>query len=58
MGKMEKLLDDDAIKDFHSSMKNFDSASRKLELMMPKIEHFFFNYIQEVGIYFNKLTGL
>ena len=46
MGKMEKLLDDETIANLHSSIKNFDSASKKFDLMMPKIEHLIDNSVQ------------
>ncbi len=40
MVQMEKLVDDEAIKNFHASMKNLDNATRNLDAMMPKIELF------------------
>jgi len=40
MDKMQKLLNDETIKHFQSSMQSLDSASRKLNVMMPKIESF------------------
>ena len=46
MSQMEKLLSDEAIKDFHSSLKNFDKVTKKLDLMMPKIEHFVDNSVE------------
>ncbi len=40
MDKMERLLDDETIRHTQSSMKNLDSATAKLDVMMPKIDHF------------------
>jgi phospholipid/cholesterol/gamma-HCH transport system substrate-binding protein len=40
MDRMEKLIDEEAISNLHSSLENFDNATRKVDLMMPKIEHF------------------
>jgi len=40
MGQMEKLLSDEAIDSFHSSIKNLDKVTKKVDLMLPKIEHF------------------
>jgi phospholipid/cholesterol/gamma-HCH transport system substrate-binding protein len=46
MDKLERLLDDKTIKHFHSTMKNFNKASSKLEAMMPKIELFVVNSVE------------
>ncbi|MBU0721397.1 MCE family protein [bacterium] len=40
MGRMEKLLDDETIKNFQGTAKNLNSSSLKLDKMMPKIELF------------------
>jgi len=40
MTQMEKLANDEAIEDFHASLKNMDRVTKKLDVMMPKIEHF------------------
>ncbi len=46
MHKMEKFLDDDTIKHLQSSAKNLDETTNKLNLMMPKIEHFIDNSVE------------
>ncbi|WP_294961984.1 MlaD family protein [Sulfurimonas sp.] len=40
MTQMDKLMTDDAIKDLHESIKNFNSASKQMDALMPKIELF------------------
>jgi len=40
MYKMGLLLDEDTIKHIHSSIKNLDEFSQKLNKMMPKIDNF------------------
>ena len=40
MDKMDRLLDEDTIKHFHSSVKNIDNMSGKLNNMMPNIDGF------------------
>lgn len=45
MTQMNKLVSDKAIADFHSSLKNFDSATKKIDNMMPRIEHFVDNSV-------------
>ncbi|WP_241761433.1 MlaD family protein [Sulfurimonas gotlandica] len=45
MTQMDKLLSDEAIANFHSSIKNFDNATKKIDVMMPKIEHFVDNSV-------------
>jgi len=39
MTQMNKLMSDEAIANFHSSLKNFDNATKKLDEMMPRIKH-------------------
>jgi phospholipid/cholesterol/gamma-HCH transport system substrate-binding protein len=46
MNKLETLLDKNTINHFHSTMKNFDNASSKLDAMMPKIELFVVNSVE------------
>ena len=40
MDKLEKMLDEDTISHFHSSIKNLDKAGNKLNTMMPKVDTF------------------
>ncbi|RLA73509.1 MAG: MCE family protein [Epsilonproteobacteria bacterium] len=40
MGQMEKLMNDKAIANLHSSIKNIDTASNKFDAMLPKVEYF------------------
>jgi len=40
MSRLEKMLDEDTINHFHSSIKNMDRAGYKLNTMMPKIDTF------------------
>jgi phospholipid/cholesterol/gamma-HCH transport system substrate-binding protein len=40
MDKMEKLLDDETIGNFHTSMKNLASASKKVDNLLPKVDNF------------------
>jgi len=46
MTQMDKLMSDEAIADFHSSLKNFDRVTQKFDVMMPKIEHFVDNSVE------------
>ncbi len=39
MDKMQQVLDNETIKHFQSSMANLDSATKKMDIMMPKIEN-------------------
>ena len=45
MTQMDKLMSDEAISDFHTSVKNFNKATKKIDEMMPKIEHFVDNSV-------------
>lgn len=45
MTQMDKLLSDEAIANLHSSIKNFDRATKKIDKMMPNIEHFVDNSV-------------
>nr|WP_321267986.1 MlaD family protein [uncultured Sulfurimonas sp.] len=45
MAQMDKLMSDEAIANLHSSIKNFDSATKKMDKMMPRIEVFVDNSI-------------
>ncbi len=45
MKKMDRLMSDEAIEDFHASLKNLNSASKKLDKLMPKIDIFVDNSI-------------
>ncbi|MEA1892931.1 MAG: MlaD family protein [Campylobacterota bacterium] len=45
VGNMEKLLNDDMINDFQTSMKNLSSATKKLDEVMPRIDKFIDNSI-------------
>ncbi|NOR57791.1 MAG: MCE family protein, partial [Sulfurimonas sp.] len=45
MTQMNKLMSDEAIADLHASMKNFRSATKKMDVMMPKIENFVDNSV-------------
>jgi len=40
MDRMERLLSDETIKHFQSSIVNFNNTTKKIDKMMPKIEHF------------------
>lgn len=40
MTQMEKLANDEVIEDIHTSFKNLDRVTKKLDLMMPKVDHF------------------
>jgi len=40
MDRMERLLSDETIKHFQSSIVNFNNTTKKIDNMMPKIEHF------------------
>ena len=40
MDRMERLLNDESITNFHSSMENFASASKKLDNLVPKVDIF------------------
>jgi phospholipid/cholesterol/gamma-HCH transport system substrate-binding protein len=46
MDKLDRLLDDETVKSFQRGMKNLDSASAKLDKMMPKIELFVENSVE------------
>jgi len=45
MLQMNKLMNDEAIANFHSSLKNFSNATKKIDSMMPRIEHFVDNSV-------------
>lgn len=45
MVQMNKLMNDEAIANFHSSLKNFSNATKKIDSMMPRIEHFVDNSV-------------
>jgi phospholipid/cholesterol/gamma-HCH transport system substrate-binding protein len=45
MTQMDKLMSDEAIDDLHSSIKNFNNATKKIDAMMPKIENFVDNSV-------------
>ncbi len=53
MDRMEQLLSDEAISDFHAGMKNFKTSSEKLDKMMPKINSF----IDKSVIWEDKIAG-
>ncbi|WP_415396449.1 MlaD family protein [Sulfurimonas sp. CS5] len=40
MTQMEKLANDEVIEDIHTSFKNLDRVTKKIDLMMPKVDHF------------------
>jgi len=46
MKKMNKLVSDEAIDDFHASIKNLNSASKKLDELIPKFGMFVNNSIE------------
>ncbi|MCW9025934.1 MAG: MlaD family protein [Thiovulaceae bacterium] len=46
MDKLEKLLNDKTIEHFQSSMENIDKASSKINIMLPRIEHFVNNSVE------------
>jgi phospholipid/cholesterol/gamma-HCH transport system substrate-binding protein len=57
MDKLDRLVNEKTINGFHSSIKNLDEVSNKLNLMMPRIEHFINNSIEwEDKISFNFQT--
>ena len=45
MIQMDKFMSDEAINNFHSSIKNFDRVTKKIDNMMPKIELFLDNSV-------------
>jgi phospholipid/cholesterol/gamma-HCH transport system substrate-binding protein len=45
MSKMERLLDEQTISDFHASMHNLASVSAKIDKLMPKIDKFIDNSV-------------
>ncbi len=53
MDRMERLLSDEVISDFHASMKSFKTSSEKLDKMMPKIDTF----IDKSVVWEDKIAG-
>ncbi|MFT7005458.1 MAG: phospholipid/cholesterol/gamma-HCH transport system substrate-binding protein [Sulfurimonas sp.] len=53
MSKMERLLDDQTISDFHSSMHNLASVSKKIDKLMPKMDKF----IDNSAVWENKISA-
>jgi len=54
MDKLDRLVNEKTINSFHSSIKNLDEVSIKLNTMMPRIEYFINNSIEwEDKISFN-----
>ncbi len=57
--KLDSLFNQKTIKDFQSSMKNLNSASAKLDILMPKVDKFLNNSIEwedKVSGSFNSIT--
>lgn len=52
MTQMNKLMSDEAIANLHSSLENFDKASKKVDDMMPRIE----NFVDNSVIWENKIS--
>lgn len=46
MDKLERMLNDQTVEHFQRSMQNIDSASAKIDKMMPEIEHFINNSVE------------
>lgn len=60
MDNMEKMLNAQTIEHFQRSMENLDSASAKLNMMMPKIERFVDNSVEwenKIATNFNAIMG-
>jgi len=60
MDKMERLLSDEAIEDFHTSMDNLASATDKVDTMMPKVEIFIDKSMlweEQIAKTFNSIMG-
>ena len=60
MNKIEKTLNDETIKHIQNSIKNLDSASVKINTMMPKIEEFASNSVEwenKIASSFNAIMG-
>ena len=58
MDKLERMLDEKTLHHFKSSMKNLDSASAKIDVMMPKIEKFAENSVEwenKIATYFQTI---
>jgi phospholipid/cholesterol/gamma-HCH transport system substrate-binding protein len=45
MTQMDKLLTDEAIANLHSSIKNLNNATKKIDVMLPKVESFVDNSV-------------
>lgn len=46
MSRMNRLLDDETINNFQSTMKNLNSSSKKLDEMMPRVDKFITNTVE------------
>ena len=60
MEKTERLLSDEAINDFHESMHNLASASKKVDTMLPKVELFVDKSMlweEQIAKTFNSIMG-
>lgn len=60
ISKMNKLLDDKMIEDFHETINNFNDITKKLDKMMPQIEKFVDNSIEwedKISNSFKSITG-
>jgi phospholipid/cholesterol/gamma-HCH transport system substrate-binding protein len=60
MDRMDNLLSDKAIADFHQSIQNFNKATKKVDLMMPKIDNFIDNSVaweDKISASFNSIMN-
>jgi len=60
MSKMNNLLDENTINNFHSTMNNLNSTTKKLDKMMPRVEKFLNNSVEwedEVSSSFKSIMG-
>ena len=53
MDRMERVLDDETIENFHGSMKNLQSATKQLDAMMPRID----NFMDKSMVWEDKISG-